>query len=32
MIRPGTGTVTVVFTNRRVPVEPVNARLIRPIT
>jgi len=32
MIRPGTGTVTVVLTNRRVPVEPVNARLIRPIT
>jgi CubicO group peptidase (beta-lactamase class C family) len=32
IVRPETGTVTVAATNRRVPVEPVNARLIRAIS
>lgn len=31
IVRPSTGRTSVVFTNRLVPVEPVNARLIRPI-
>jgi hypothetical protein len=31
MIRPGAGMVTVACTNRQVPIEPANARLIRPI-
>jgi CubicO group peptidase (beta-lactamase class C family) len=32
IMRPGTGQATVALTNRLVPVEPVNARLARPIT
>ncbi len=31
IVRPSTGRTSVVFTNRLVPIEPVNARLIRPI-
>ncbi len=31
MIRSGSGVVTVACTNRQLPLEPVNARLIRPI-
>ena len=31
LIRLSTGTTTVAWTNRLVPIEPVNARLIRPI-
>jgi CubicO group peptidase (beta-lactamase class C family) len=31
IIRPGAGITTVACTNRMVPIEPVNARLVRPI-
>ncbi|GIH22693.1 hypothetical protein Aph01nite_10030 [Acrocarpospora phusangensis] len=32
VIRPGTGQTWVILTNRRVLVEPINERLIRPLT
>lgn len=31
IVRPGDGQVSVALTNRLVPIEPVNARLVRPI-
>jgi hypothetical protein len=31
IVVPGTGRVSVVMTSRMVPIEPVNARLVRPI-